>query len=367
MSISEVSILQALEALCDPLTGHKLGQKLKIQDISTSWLGKIEIKLALGYRLGASKTLLEQQILNILETKLSIKPSKVNVLVDETVKKHVVKQNLTPLAQVKNIIPISSGKGGVGKSTTTVNLALALAADGASVGILDADIYGPSQPLLLGIAGQKPESKDNKSMEPLSNYGVSVNSIGFLIDDSAPVAWRGPMVSGALDQLLNQTNWPELDYLLIDMPPGTGDIALTLVQKVPVVGAVIVTTPQDIALLDAKKGLRMFQKVEVPVLGVIENMSVYCCPNCGHTEHLFGQEGGQRMAQELSVDYLGGLPLELSIREQADAGKPIVIADPQSQAAQDYAKIARNLAIAVSNLEEDTQRHFPKFMMKVTQ
>ena len=231
------------------------------------------------------------------------------------------------LPNVKNIIAVASGKGGVGKSTTAVNLALALAAEGATVGILDADIYGPSQPMMLGIDG-RPESADGKTMEPLENHGVQVMSIGFLVEPDKPMVWRGPMVTQALQQLLRQTNWRDLDYLIVDMPPGTGDIQLTLSQSVPVTGAVIVTTPQDIALLDARKGLKMFEKVGVPILGMVENMAVHICSNCGHAEHIFGAGGGKRMAAEYGVDFLGALPLTLAIREQADSGRPTVVGRP---------------------------------------
>jgi ATP-binding protein involved in chromosome partitioning len=253
---------------------------------------------------------------------------------------------------------VASGKGGVGKSTTTVNLALALAAEGASVGILDADIYGPSQPMMMGIAG-RPESADGKSMEPLENYGVQVISIGFLVDADQAMIWRGPMATQALEQLLRQTNWRELDYLLVDMPPGTGDIALTLSQRVPLTGAVIVTTPQDIALIDARKAIKMFEKVGVPILGVVENMSVHVCSNCGHVEHIFGAEGGRRMAEEYKVDYLGALPLNLRIREDADGGRPTVVAEPDGAIAATYREVARAVAIRIASKAKDFSAKFP--------
>jgi ATP-binding protein involved in chromosome partitioning len=283
-----------------------------------------------------------------------------NVSVNVTTKviAHAVQRGVQLLPRVKNIVAVASGKGGVGKSTTTVNLALALAAEGASVGILDADIYGPSQPMMMGLSGQ-PESPDGKSMEPLENYGVQVISIGFLIDPDQAMIWRGPMATQALEQLLRQTNWRELDYLLVDMPPGTGDIALTLSQRVPLTGAVIVTTPQDIALLDAKKGLKMFEKVGVPILGIVENMAVYCCPNCGHTEHIFGADGGKRMAAEYGVDYLGALPLNLSIREQADNGRPSVVADPDSEITATYKAVARKVAVTIALKARDFSSKFP--------
>jgi ATP-binding protein involved in chromosome partitioning len=263
---------------------------------------------------------------------------------------HAVQPNLTPLPRIRNILAIGSGKGGVGKSTTAVNLALALAADGARVGVLDADIYGPSIPTMLGLSG-RPDSPDGKSIEPMRAHGIEAMSIGLLVDLDTPMIWRGPMATSALTQLLGETLWggeEGLDYLMVDLPPGTGDIQLTLAQKIPVAGAVIVTTPQDIATLDARKSLRMFEKVEVPVLGLIENMAVHVCSNCGHAEHLFGQGGGERMAAQYGVPLLGSLPLEIGIREQGDAGVPIVAARPDSAAAQAYREAARRLADALA-------------------
>ena len=251
-----------------------------------------------------------------------------------------VQPGLNPIARVRNVIAVGSGKGGVGKSTTTVNLALALQAEGARVGILDADVYGPSIPTMLGLSG-KPESPDNKSIEPMRAFGVEAMSIGFLVDADTPMIWRGPMATSALTQLFNDTRWDDLDYLLIDLPPGTGDIQLTLAQKIPVAGAIIVTTPQDIATLDAKKALAMFQKVNVHVLGIVENMAVHVCSNCGHEEHLFGEGGGQRMAAQYGVPLLGSLPLDIVIREQGDAGQPVVVAAPDSAVAQAYRQVAR--------------------------
>lgn len=256
---------------------------------------------------------------------------------------HAVQPTLTPHPRVRNVIAVGSGKGGVGKSTTAVNLALALAAEGAKVGVLDADIYGPSVPAMLGIGG-RPESPDNKSIEPLRAFGVEAMSIGLLVDPDTPMIWRGPMATSALTQLFNDTLWGDLDYLLVDLPPGTGDIQLTLSQKIPVAGAVIVTTPQDIATLDARKALKMFEKVDIAVLGIVENMAVHVCSNCGHAEHLFGEGGGQRMAEQYGVPLLGSLPLDVSIREQGDAGQPVVAAAPESAAAQAYRAAARALA-----------------------
>jgi len=276
---------------------------------------------------------------------------------------HSVQKSLKPIDNVKNIIAVASGKGGVGKSTTAVNLALALAAEGATVGILDADIYGPSQPRMLGISG-KPESKDGNSLEPMTSYDIQAMSIGFLIDEETPMIWRGPMVTQALEQLLNDTNWSDLDYLIIDLPPGTGDTQLTLAQKVPVSGAVIVTTPQDIALLDARKGFKMFEKVEVPVLGIVENMSIHICSNCGHEEHIFGEGGGTRMAEQYGVDFLGALPLEMRIREEADSGKPTVVAEPESRPAQIYREIARKAAAKLAMQAKSYAAKFPNIVIQ---
>ncbi|GAC1412283.1 MAG: hypothetical protein NVSMB6_14080 [Burkholderiaceae bacterium] len=264
---------------------------------------------------------------------------------------------------MKKIFAVASGKGGVGKSTTAANLALALAAEGAQVGILDADIYGPSQPMLMGISG-RPETVDGKTMEPMENHGLQVSSIGFMIDPDEPMVWRGPMVTQALQQLLDQTNWRDLDYLIVDMPPGTGDIQLTLSQKVPVTGAVIVTTPQDIALLDARKGLKMFEKVGIPILGIVENMSTHVCSNCGHADAIFGAGGGERMCAEYGVDFLGGLPLTTSIREQADAGRPTVVADPDGPVALIYKDIARRIAVKVAEKAKDMSSKFPTIVVK---
>ncbi len=264
-----------------------------------------------------------------------------------SVRAHAVQANLTPHPRVRNVIAVGSGKGGVGKSTTTVNLALALAADGARVGVLDADVYGPSIPAMLGLSG-RPDSPDNKSIEPMRAFGVEAMSIGLLVDQDTPMIWRGPMATSALMQLFNDTLWGDLDYLLIDLPPGTGDIQLTLAQKIPVAGAVIVTTPQDIATLDARKALKMFEKVEVPVLGIVENMAVHTCSNCGHVEHLFGQGGGERMAAQYGVPLLGSLPLDIAIREQGDAGQPVVVAAPDSAVAQAYRQTARVMAATLA-------------------
>jgi len=276
---------------------------------------------------------------------------------------HAVQKGVQPIPGVKNIVAVASGKGGVGKSTTTVNLALALAAEGARVAVLDADIYGPSMPRMLGISG-KPESADGKSLEPMLNYGIQTMSIGFLVDDDTPMIWRGPMVTQALEQLFKDTRWKDVDYLVVDLPPGTGDVQLTLAQKIPVSGAVVVTTPQDIALLDARKGLKMFEKVNVPVLGVVENMSIHICSNCGHEERIFGEGGGQRMSEEENVAMLGALPLDISIRQQADDGKPTVIAEPESRITELYVDIARKVAAKLALKARDYSNKFPKIVIK---
>ncbi|MBP7606535.1 MAG: iron-sulfur cluster carrier protein ApbC, partial [Giesbergeria sp.] len=283
-----------------------------------------------------------------------------NVSVNITFKvaAHAVQRGVQLLPGVKNIIAVASGKGGVGKSTTAANLALALAAEGARVGVLDADIYGPSQPMMMGI-NRRPDSLDGKNMEPLENHGVQVMSIGFLVSQDEAMIWRGPMATQALDQLLRQTHWRDLDYLIVDMPPGTGDIQLSLSQRVPITGAVIVTTPQDIALLDAKKGIKMFEKVGVPILGIVENMAVHVCTNCGHAEHIFGEGGGKRMAADYQMDYLGALPLDMQIRLQADSGTPTVVADPDGEVAQIYKQVARSVAVKIAQQAKDFSSRFP--------
>ncbi len=317
-----------------------------------------EIELQLGFPAQGIQAQLEDRI------REQIPAGNIDVRVESKITAHGVQRNLKPLANVKNIIAIASGKGGVGKSTTAANIALALAADGASVGVLDADIYGPSQPLMLGLAGQRPTSTDGQSMQPLLAHGVQVMSIGFLIDHDQPMVWRGPMVTTALNQLLNQTQWDDIDYLIVDMPPGTGDIQLTLSQQVPVSGAVIVTTPQDIALLDARKGLQMFRKVAVPILGIIENMSSHICTECGHEEPTFGSGGGRQMAADFDVELLGQLPLDVRIREQADSGEPSVIAEPDGPHAQAYRQTARRMAALLAMQDKDYSHRFPKIVVE---
>lgn len=282
----------------------------------------------------------------------------VNINITQKIVAHAVQKGVDPIKGVRNIIAVASGKGGVGKSTTATNLALALIANGARVGILDADIYGPSQPHMLGVK-QQPESKDGKTLEPVVSHQIQSMSIGYLIEEETPMIWRGPMVTQALEQLLKDTNWHDLDYLVVDLPPGTGDTQLTLAQKIPVSCAVIITTPQDISLIDARKGLKMFEKVNVPVLGVIENMSIHICSKCGHEEHIFGQGGGLRMAQESDVDFLGALPLDISIRESGDSGNPTVVADPEGRITQMYREIARRVSAKLSLQAKDYTTKFP--------
>ena len=319
-----------------------------------------QVDVILGYPVKGYAAELAQNLKQLIEA-----DGATNVSVNITTKivKHKVQQGVPALENVKNIIAVASGKGGVGKSTTSVNLALALAAEGATVGILDADIYGPSQPRMLGTT-QRPESVDGKSIEPIESYGIQSMSIGFLIDEEEPMIWRGPMVTQALQQMLGDTNWKSLDYLVIDLPPGTGDIQLTLSQKVPVSGAVIVTTPQDISLLDARKALKMFEKVKVPVLGVIENMSTHICSQCGHEEHIFGAGGGQSMAEQYGVNMLGSLPLDIHIREDADNGQPTVVKDPDGDIALAYRVIARRIAANLAMQGKNYAAAFPNIVIK---
>jgi len=288
----------------------------------------------------------------------------IEVAVETAIVAHAVQHGLKPLPGVRNLVAVASGKGGVGKSTVAVNVALALAQEGARVGILDADIYGPSQPRMLGLLGRRPETRDGKSLEPLKAHGLEAMSIGFLVDEQQPMAWRGPMVTSALNQLLTQTNWGDLDYLIVDMPPGTGDIQLTLAQRVPVSGAVIVTTPQDIALADARKGLEMFQKVNVPVLGVVENMSLHVCSNCGHEEHIFGEHGGETLSSQYGVPLLGALPLDKRIREETDEGTPTVAADPSGALARAFREVALRAVGELAARAKDYSRLFPSITVE---
>jgi ATP-binding protein involved in chromosome partitioning len=361
MAATLEAVQAALKTLVDPNTHKDYLSSRAARNVRIDG-GRVQLDVELGYPAKTQVAAIRQQI----EEGLAAVPGvdSVQAAVQVKIVPHVVQRGLKPLAGVKNIIAVASGKGGVGKSTTAVNLALALAQEGASVGILDADIYGPSQPQLLGIAGLQPESKDGKSMEPLAAYGLQAMSIGFLVEVDTPMVWRGPMVTQALDQLLGETNWHDVDYLIVDMPPGTGDAQLTLAQKVPVTGAVIVTTPQDIALIDARKGFKMFEKVGIPILGVVENMSIHICPNCGHEEHIFGTGGGAAMCADYGTELLGNLPLDLSIRELADSGKPTVVGAPDSRIAEIYRAIARRIAVKIAERARDMSAKFPNIVVQ---
>ncbi len=362
MPLTEADLLSALSQIVDPNTGKDLVAGKAVKRARADG-GNVSVDVELGYPARSQIAPIRQQVVECLAALPGVANVSANVY--QKIVAHAVQRGLKPLANVKNIIAVASGKGGVGKSTTAANLALALSAEGASVGVLDADIYGPSQPTMLGIAG-KPRTEDNRTIEPMENHGIQAASIGFMIDLDTPMVWRGPMVTQALEQLLRQTNWRDLDYLVIDMPPGTGDIHLTLSQKVPVTGAVIVTTPQDIALLDARKGLKMFEKVGIPILGVVENMAMHVCSNCGHVEHVFGQGGGEKMAAQYGVDYLGGLPLDIRIREQADSGRPTVVADPDGPIAEAYRRIARLVAVRIAARAKDSSSKFPSIVVQNT-
>ena len=355
MAVHEPDLLQALQAVVDPETGRDFVSTRQLRNMRVEG-GDVAFDVDLGYPAKSLAAGLRRTLIDAARTVPGVANVSVNIVTK--IVPHAVQRGVQLLANVKNIVAVASGKGGVGKSTTAVNLALALAAEGARVGILDADIYGPSQPMMMGIAG-RPESADGKTMEPMENYGVQVMSIGFLVEQDNPMIWRGPMVTQALEQLLRQTNWADLDYLIVDLPPGTGDIQLTLSQRVPLTGAVIVTTPQDIALLDAKKGIKMFEKVGVPILGIVENMAVHVCAKCGHVEHIFGEEGGKRLAEEYKMDYLGALPLDLSIRVQADSGRPTVVSDPDGEIAGLYKKVARQVAVKIAQRSKDFSAKFP--------
>ena len=360
MASTEKDVLEALAELVDPVTGRNYVEQKSVKNVKVEG-DRVSLDIVLGYPARGVVERVRAQAVERLAKLPGVAHASVNVA--WKIVSHSVQRGVKLVPGIKNIIAVASGKGGVGKSTTAVNLALALAAEGATVGMLDADIYGPSQPLMLGITG-RPSSKDGKSMEPMEGHGVQAMSVGFLIEQDTPMVWRGPMVTQALEQLLTETRWRDLDYLVVDLPPGTGDIQLTLAQKVPVTGAVIVTTPQDIALIDARKGLKMFEKVSVPVLGIVENMSLHVCSNCGHVEHIFGAGGGQRMAEQYGVSLLGELPLDAKIREEADSGKPSVIAAPDSPRAKAYFDTARRTAGALARRARDRSSLFPKIVVE---
>ena len=358
--VTRESVEAAIKGYIEPHLETDLVSVKSVKDVAIDG-GKVSVDIVLGFPAKGVFDIIAAAVKSAVEAVDGV--SSCEVKVSSKVVAHSVQKSLKPIDNVKNIIAVASVKGGVGKSTTAVNLALALSVEGARVGILDADIYGPSQPRMLGISG-KPESKDGNTLEPMMSYHLQAMSIGFLIDEETPMIWRGPMVTQALEQLLNDTNWTDLDYLVIDLPPGTGDTQLTLAQKVPVSGAIIVTTPQDIALLDARKGFKMFEKVEVPILGIVENMSTHICSKCGHEEHIFGEGGGSRMAEQYGVRFLGALPLETRIREETDSGKPTVVAEPESRPAMVYREIARKAAAKLARQAKSYASKFPNIVIQ---
>ena len=362
MAITEGDVSARLATVVDPNLGRDLVAAKAVRAIRVDG-ADVAVDVQLGYPAKSQHAMLRKLATDAIASLPGA--GRVTVNITQKITAHAVQRGVKLVPGVKNIVAVASGKGGVGKSTTAVNLALALAAEGAKVGILDADIYGPSQPTMLGITG-RPESTDGKTIEPMEAYGIQAMSIGFLIDVDTPMVWRGPMVTQALEQLLKDTRWRDLDYLVVDMPPGTGDIQLTLSQKVPVTGAVIVTTPQDIALIDARKGLKMFEKVGVPIVGIVENMSIHVCSKCGHAEHIFGAGGAESMCKDYDVPFLGSLPLDIRIREQADSGRPTVVADPDGKVAEIYREIARRTAVAVARKAEDFSAKFPSIVVQNT-
>ncbi len=357
--VSREKVEEAIKSYIDPYMDSDLASAKSIKDIVVDG-DSVKIAIQLGFPAGDYVDTLKQAINKQLE---SIGVNNPQIDITTVIEAHEVQKGVQSVNGVKNIIAVASGKGGVGKSTTAVNLALALSADGANVGILDADIYGPSQPRMLGAQGARPDTGDGKTMEPVNSYHLQSMSIGYLVEEDTPMIWRGPMVTQALEQLLKDTNWKDLDYLIVDLPPGTGDTQLTLAQKIPVSGAIIVTTPQDIALLDARKGLKMFEKVEVPVLGIVENMSIHICSNCGHEEYIFAQGGGEKLAEEEHVDFLGSLPLDLSIRKSTDEGKPTVVAEPESRISEIYKDISRRATAKLALQKKNYQDKFPNIVI----
>jgi ATP-binding protein involved in chromosome partitioning len=358
--VTQDQVREAIKSYVEPHLEKDLVSAKAVKGVEIDG-GKVKVTVSLGFPCDGVRAQIASTVRDLVTKVPGVTGCDVDV--SWSVTAHSVQKSLKPIDNVKNIIAVASGKGGVGKSTTAVNLALALSAEGARVGLLDADIYGPSQPRMLGVTG-KPESNDGRTLEPMQAWHLQAMSIGFLIDEETPMIWRGPMVTQALEQLLNDTNWSDLDYLVIDLPPGTGDTQLTLAQKVPVSGAIIVTTPQDIALLDARKGFKMFEKVEVPVLGIVENMSIHICSNCGHEEHIFGEGGGRRMADQYGVQFLGALPLDIRIREETDSGKPTVVAEPDSRISQIYREIARKAAAKLSLQAKSYAAKFPSIVIQ---
>ena len=358
--VSQLAVETAIASYHDPYLGKDLAAAGAVREIAVDG-GRVRVRVELGFPARGYEATLREALRERIAALEGVQA--IEIAVSSRVITHAVQKGVKPIPNVRNIIAVASGKGGVGKSTTAVNLALALAAEGAQAGILDADIYGPSQPRMLG-AQQRPESRDGHSMEPIVAHGIQSMSIGYLIDEETPMIWRGPMVTQALEQLLRETRWRSLDYLVIDLPPGTGDIQLTLAQKIPVSGAVIVTTPQDIALLDARKALKMFEKVDVAVLGVLENMSVHVCSQCGHQEAIFGEGGGQRMAEQYGLELLGQLPLDRRIREDADGGHPSVVTDPDGAISQRYREVARHVAARLSQQAKDYSAKIPNIVIE---
>lgn len=362
MSLTEDAVRAELAHILDPDTGLDLISANAVRAVGIDGQN-VALALQWAYPAKSGQPALIEAIRSRLAERLGAQA--VSVEIQTRIPAHKVQKELSPLPGVKNIVAVASGKGGVGKSTTAVNLALALAAEGATVGILDADIHGPSIPMMLGISG-KPDSLDGKTVEPKIAYGLQAMSIGLFLGEDTPTIWRGPMTTQYLQQLLTTTRWQDLDYLIIDLPPGTGDIQLTLAQRIPVSAALIVTTPQDIALIDAKKALKMFEKVEVPVLGIVENMAVHICSNCGHADAIFGEGGGARMAEQYGTELLGQLPLQRAIREQMDAGTPTVAAAPDSPAAAAYRAIARKAAAKLSRQARNKSIGFPNIVIQNT-
>ena len=362
MAVTEQQVLDALKELIDPNTRKDYVSSKSARNVKVDG-DKVSLDILLGYPAKSQIVPIRKEVVAKLKSLPGVGAVSVNVTMK--IVPHAVQRGVKLIPGVRNIVAVASGKGGVGKSTTAVNLALALAAEGATVGVLDADIYGPSQPMMLGITG-RPESRDGKRLEPMEGHGLQAMSIGFLIDTETPMVWRGPMVTQALEQLVNETKWRDVDYLIVDLPPGTGDIQLTLAQRVPVTGAVIVTTPQDIALIDARKGLKMFEKVGIPILGIVENMSLHVCSSCGHEEPIFGTGGADRMSKDYNVEMLGALPLDIRIREQADSGMPTVVADPDGRVAEIYRGIARRIAVKIAEKQQDHSAAFPKIVVQNT-
>ena len=358
--LSRAQVETAIKGYFDPYLQTDLVSAKAIKEIGID-AGKVSATVVLGFPARGYAAPLRDALASRIGALEGV--SETDIRIDFKVTSHAVQQGVQPLKNIKNIIAVASGKGGVGKSTVAVNLALALSAEGATVGMLDADIYGPSQPRMLGSHGQ-PHSKDGKSLEPKVSYNIQSMSIGYLIDEETPMIWRGPMVTQALEQLLKDTDWHDVDYLIVDLPPGTGDTQLTLAQKIPVSGAIIVTTPQEIALLDARKGLKMFEKVQIPVLGIVENMSIHVCSECGHEEHIFGEGGGERMAKQHDVDFLGALPLDSAIRADIDDGRPTVVKDPDGRIAALFRDIARRVAGKLSRQAKDYTQAFPSIVMQ---